>query len=845
MTNAQKRKQLLGVFGAYSKRLEGLYDDFITKLSRLAIKSHVSVKDMLSESPLYHFDDYPELKQELNGIFADYFQTSMLNYRAGITDGVALAYTQNNAVLSGFSILSDEALRSARKNAANAFIRSRLKTTVGLNLSQMVWNYCSQTKSEFEVAVSNVLADGLKKGTSAIDLAREVRQYLNNPDMMYRRYHRTVVDAQGNKKDIVRWRRRVIDENGKVRFVEEPLEKVGMGHYRSSAKNAQRLMRTEINMAYHHANAERWQKEPFVIGIIIDLSPEHPEYDMCDELQGRYPKDFVFIGWHPQCLCMANPITIQGEEKKEFYRRLAAGEDMSNYVSPYAVKEIPDKAKKWIEDNHDKFVGAGERGKLGYVWRENQKYLRPFFSQEEQQKMGIMAQRMKRVKTDAEKADIQRRWDERKAKNALIEKTASNVLNVARGYREVDLSALSQAINVRNYAKIQSATKDVARQLATVKRQYNALTDLMPNINQLRQTYSLVELQEAHAEFDGVMKKWLAKYNYPSLDKAPLEHLKNKLTFELSSPTISYVQKDIINKAITEQIKLVDYKIEWETLVKKADALKGFVTKSSIFKDCIAEIELAIQRNDMVALKDSIAKAEKKQQKLLKKKFKRDENTTTALNAEYKGGVVGQDITPTVDVAQMTSEDPYRHRFTNNVARMQGFDAPAKLVTPEEFAILEQQSGDVFYRTVNDTLFKGQSMSSKEFASQLYKADLLELNGPGGRAYGDGMYVASSAWDGRKINQLSESLKKGARAESRSYGNSRCTVSEMTWTRKPNIIRQDDLENIFNKLPRSEKAKFDFHPNTYGVALGYDAMYCDGPNYIVVWNRSIIAVKRQ
>lgn len=406
MTNEQKRKQLTAMFGAYSKRLEALYDRFIDRLTVLAHKSGVGVEDFLEKNVLYRFGNFPELRQELNEIFSDYVKNDMLAYRAGITDGVALAYEHDASVLSGFSILSNKAITAARNTAAETFIRNRLRTSEGLNLSQLVWNYCSQTKSEFEVAVSNVLADGLKKGTSAASLGLQVRQYLNNPDMMYRRYHRTVVDAQGNKKDIVKWRRRVVDDDGNVRFVEEPLEKVGMGHYRSSKRNADRLMRTEINGAYHRANAERWQMEPFVIGIEISLSPQHPVYDECDELKGRYPKDFIFTGWHPQCLCMSNPITIQGDEKKEFYRRLAAGEDMSDYVSPNRVQDIPQSAKDWIDANRDKFIRAAERGKLGWVWRDNMKYVSRHFSIEELKQIGVIKrteEELKAIKKSREK----------------------------------------------------------------------------------------------------------------------------------------------------------------------------------------------------------------------------------------------------------------------------------------------------------------------------------------------------------------------------------------------------------------------------------------------------------
>ena len=457
MTREQKRKQLTAMFGAYSKRLEALYDKFIDRLTVLAHKSGVGVEDFLEKNVLYRFGNYPELRQELNEIFADYVQKDVLAYRAGITDGVALAYAHDASVLSGFSVLSDKAITATRNTAAETFIRNRLRASEGLNLSKLVWNYCSQTKSEFEMAVSNVLADGLKKGTSAASLGLLVRQYLNNPDMMYRRYHRTVVDAQGNKKNIVKWRRRVVDDDGKVRFVEEPLEKVGMGHYRSSKKNADRLMRTEINGAYHRANAERWQMEPFVIGIVIDLSPQHPAPDECDELAGRYPKDFIFTGWHPQCLCMSNPITIHGEEKEEFYRRLASGEDMTGYVSPNAVKDIPDSAKAWIDANKEQFIRAAERGKLGWIWRDNMKYVGRQFTPEELTKMGYQpsAARVKRVKTEAEKADIQRRWNERKKNNEILARGKAFLDNI-KDFPELQTFGLSDAVREKDYDRITS-----------------------------------------------------------------------------------------------------------------------------------------------------------------------------------------------------------------------------------------------------------------------------------------------------------------------------------------------------------------------------------------------------
>ena len=543
------------------------------------------------------------------------------------------------------------------------------------------------------------------------------------------------------------------------------------------------------------------------------------------------------------CIDTCFPLTLQGEERKDFYRRLARGEDMSGYVSPNAVKDVPPEFKKYVESQHDSFVSAGQRGKLGYIWQDNKKYIRPFFTQAEQKEMGISAQAARHVKTEAEKADIQRRWEERKKKHALIKKTASNVLRVAKDYGEVNFSQLQAAIDTGNLTKMQAFSKTVAQNVSAMKRQETALANLIPNVHRLHQSYSMSELQSAYSELDGVIKKWLSKYGYSSVDAAPLEHLRNKLDFELANPTIGYSQKEIIKKAVTEKIRLVNQKIEWNDMVAKVSTLQSFKTKSTTYKNALAKIDDAISRNDFAALQKSIADAETQQQKIIEKQLKR--GGSSALNKEYKGGATGRDLTSEFDATKMKSEDPYRGTFTNNAARMQGFDAPAKLVSKEEFEMLAKENGDVFFRTVNPTAFKGKNMSSKEFASQLYRADLLELNGPGERFYGDGMYTATSAWDGYNLCPLSDNRRKRAYSSSIRYGKGQHTISEMTWVRKPRIIKETELEAKWEKLSESQKLKFDKNSNTYGCALGYDGMYCNRTDYLVIWNRSIIAVKKQ
>ncbi len=656
MTEAQKRQQLIMMFGTYSQRMEKLYDDFILKLSALAIKSHKSVKSMLEESPLYHFSDYPELQTELNSIFSDYLRDSMLCYRAGITSGVALAFSHDAGVLKGFSVLSDKAISQVRETASETFLRTRLNAPKGLNLSQLVWNYTSQAKSEFEVAIANVLADGLKGGYSAADLARQARQYLNAPDMMYRRYHRTVVDAQGNKKDIVRWRRRVIDAQGKVRFIEEPIEKVGMGHYRSARKNSERLMRTEINGAYHHANYERWQLEPFIIGIQIDLSPQHTEPDMCDELKGRYPKDFLFAGWHPQCLCMSNPITIQGEEKKEFYRRLAAGEDMSNYVSPNRVKDVPKGFHDYVDKMHDKMVSAGERGTLGYVWQDNKKYWRGQFSREEQEKMGVLPELHKRVKTEAEKAAIQKRWDERKAKNALIIKTGKNVWSVADNLEYIETiqakASLRDAILMGDTVRTAQLSKELAKQIAGINRTAAQYGEYIPNIKTHLKSLTVDELTPV---YDGIVNKigFLEKKYAGDLAEQAKKYLweaqdylgGNMYGVQQKYPKTWKVSQEAYY-ALAEKTRIA---YEWSEVVKGIEELKAFTTNSPIIKSFIKDLDiLSASKQDLAKTQEILSQANKKKQALIRE---------AELRARKKGGGSGSNSLYDGGVSPFTAEE--------------------------------------------------------------------------------------------------------------------------------------------------------------------------------------------
>ncbi|WP_302406694.1 hypothetical protein [Leyella stercorea] len=468
LTSKQKKEQLNQLFTAYNRRLGMLYSGYVKKLLALGYS-----EDVLESDALFNFDNFPVLKARLNEIFNDYFQNSILCYKSGITSGVSLAYSHDNDALGQFSVLTDKALETARKTAAATFIANRLNAKNGLNLARSVWNYCQQTKAEFEMAMSNVIADGLEKGTSAEEVGRRIRQYLNNPDMMYRRYHTVKVLKNGQKKDIVTWRRkRIID--GRVRFVEEPLEHVGQGVYRSARKNALRVARTEINAAYHKARNGRWANEPLVIGQHIHISPQHDpdeDADICDELEGYYPKDFDWDSWHSQCMCTSDPVMISGEERKQFYKRMLNGEDMSGYVSPNGIKDVPDQYKRYIEANGDKIVDAFKRGKLAWHLANNKSYWVKYLDAAQRKQMGVKTisrreaiqeiAKARHAKRDA--AKIQQNWKRRR-----MTMYSERMNNNLKGVR------LEGALLDRYYEVVKALTSPKTWDVANVERLYES-----------------------------------------------------------------------------------------------------------------------------------------------------------------------------------------------------------------------------------------------------------------------------------------------------------------------------------------------------------------------------------
>lgn len=582
LTSKQQKEQLNNLFAVYNKRLGRLYSDYVKKLTSLGYG-----EDVLEDDALFNFDNFPQLKARLNDIFNDYYQNSLLCYKSGITDSVALAYNHDEMVIGGYSVLTDKAIRVARDTAAATFISNRLKTKNGLNLAQIVWNYCQQTKSEFEMAMSNTIADGIKQGSSAEEIGKSIRRYLNDPDMMYRRYHTIKVQKNGKKKDVVTWRRRRIID-GKVRFIEEPLEKVGMGVYRSARKNALRVARTEINSAYHKARNERWQKEPFVIGQYIHVSPQHNIDDICNDLEGRYPKYFDWRSWHSNCICTSDPITIQGEEKKEFYKRLMAGEDMSNYVSPFAVLTMPEKYNQYIKDNSEAIVKAGMRGKLAWHLQDNTKYWAHLLSPSDRKKLGLKAVSSRELilgkakerhalRTKEQIDKIQSRWDKHRRDyyNGLVH----NLLG-SKSVTDIKSQDLFERYYAIRYAiKDKKSASEIASLFDRFKRGYQtklAWTDrkVAMNVMKVAANYGETDVSSVLSALKSA-NYTLARKEAKTLANAISAIKKDELSLSALIPDVNKWHKQFTSQELHGVYDAVEAKLaQWQSLTLEQQAKK-------------------------------------------------------------------------------------------------------------------------------------------------------------------------------------------------------------------------------------------------------------------------------
>jgi hypothetical protein len=375
MTNKWDKQHLRNL-GLTERQIERIYDAAVGEAAAIGASLH----DFDPDKP-FSFDDYPKTKARIDRLIKKLQNKTQVAIVNGVRSGWTLANNKNSA-LSDFVFgknkgrltkTQERRYYSNNDKALEAFLQRK---TDGLNLSDRVWDYADRFKAEIETGIDLGLRDGL----SSAEMARDLKMYLKDPDRWYRRFKlKDGVDREGQPVRRRIWKRRIFDEETQSYKWTNANPKdynPGRGVYRSSCKNALRLSRTETNMAYHTADYLRWQQLDFVVGIEVRLSNNHTLNgkaftDICDDLAGKYPKDFKFTGWHPQCRCYAIPVLKTEEEMSRDNERIMNGE-MPDESSANTVKDVPDNFTKWIGDNRTRIEHAKS---LPYFIRDNSVYI--------------------------------------------------------------------------------------------------------------------------------------------------------------------------------------------------------------------------------------------------------------------------------------------------------------------------------------------------------------------------------------------------------------------------------------------------------------------------------------
>jgi len=309
------------------------------------------------------------------------------NISAFQKDGWERAERKNDDFISQF--IKGMSISSATKDGMFAHSLSAfeaLKNDIdanGFKLSDRVWNITQQTKSQLEF----YLDSGVVAGRNANGISSDIRQILQNPQKRFRR---------------------IRNEKGEL-VLSQPMKNYhpGQGVYRSAYKNALRTSATTTNIAYRSADYERWSKQDFILGIEIHRSANNRgPCKICDAMVGKYPKTFKFTGFHPFCICFATPITMEPEDFADF---------LLNDTVPQGqtITDIPQAAKDFVSENKDGLQSA-------FWYKDNFTndggLQREIVSQPITNEV-IKVSKPKRIKTDAEKNDIQKRWEDRFVRN--------------------------------------------------------------------------------------------------------------------------------------------------------------------------------------------------------------------------------------------------------------------------------------------------------------------------------------------------------------------------------------------------------------------------------------------
>lgn len=576
---------------AYTRAVNALFDKATSDIAEVAHRENYD-----PDKP-FDFDDYPKAKAQLQKTLKGLAGKMQAVIETGSRRQWLFACHKNDEFIASIidtTKLTKGRLQKMQDRNLDALQSFQARKVGGMSLADRVWKYTEQYKAQIELG----LDVGLGEGRSAQQLSRDLRQNLQDPNRLFRR----VRDKRGNL------------QLSKAAKAFHP----GQGVYRSSYKNAMRLTRSEINMAYREADHLRWQQLDFVVGFEVHRSNHEPKCKcvLCERLVGKYPKWFKFKGWHPQCLCYATAILMDEADfdKQELSDLKSAlkGTEYRKLSAKNEVTELPDGFKDWVAENETKQAN----------WASTPYFIKDNFVDGDLSK-GLVYVKEEKPLTLLEKAAIrhknrtpeqveaiQKRWEERKQKHALIRQEAQSILDIAMDYGEVDYSALQNAIDSGDVGKMQSIAKEVEKVIGEMQKQEEALYSIIPNVHEWHKQFTIDELKGVYSAVEKKLASW---------DGLTLQEQSKKLKFEAEEyfgtdkygAQTKYKTWGVAQDAYKMHLDKVQYKIDKQEIEASVSHSFSFAqkTKSAKVKQLVSELQSLLGNNTTIAELQSKADA--------------------------------------------------------------------------------------------------------------------------------------------------------------------------------------------------------------------------------------------
>ena len=421
----------------YMSQVQSIYD-------RIANQIAIAVDSTNYDGSVeFLFRDYPELNQIVKNLMSDYAaQMNNLIYA-----GTTKEWKESNIMQD---LLARKVLRAydfekggdkyqryfqPNTDALKAF---QQRADRGMNLSQKLWLQSQALKKEMEQTISTAI----ERGQSAVVLSKRISKYLS--------------DFPSMKADYT--------------------EKYGKAVSCHDCQYASiRLARTEINMAYRKAEQTRWKQFDFILGYEIKLSKRHPAPDICDDLLGIYPKDFVFLGWHPNCMCYVVPIVMSDEE---YY-------GSPSIQKSAMISRTPKNFNDWVRNNRSR-IGQAET--LPYFLKDNRKYWHLSVEDAAEYRHA-----------DRDEKAIRLAWKNRDLLKYNIDVDNSDIATLRRNAKvyEVDISSFEKFLATHQFKESSGMITDSAR---------SVLSDMFDKYDD--------KVRQAVESFGRTKKSYLSKFDY-------------------------------------------------------------------------------------------------------------------------------------------------------------------------------------------------------------------------------------------------------------------------------------------------------------------------------------------